>query len=185
MAVRCSIALVVAALLAPTQARGQTDSLPATHDSFIRSGTPDAPGGGLALAIAGTDVSGLSIAQSLFQFDLSGIPGGVTITSAELVLRVIGGENVGTAFDIDVHRITAAWDESTVTWNSLGGAYDPSVEASLSVGDVGTYSWSITPLVQAWYTGSVNDYGVLVKQAVSHADAGVARACTAIHRVRF
>jgi len=107
---RWRAALLGAALLlfTPAAGLGQTDSLPATHDSFIRSGTPDAPGGGLTLTIVGTDISGSSIAQGLYRFDLSGIPGGVNITSAELLLLVIGGENPATAFDIDVHRITAA-----------------------------------------------------------------------------
>ncbi len=137
---------------------------PTTQDAIIRSGQPDATACCLSLVIVGRDAG--NEANSLFQFDLSSIPAGATITAADFGLDVIGGDSVATPFDVDVHRVTASWTEATVTWNLFGGAYDPTAEASLSVGDVGAYSWDLASLVQNWHTGARNNYGVLVRPRV-------------------
>jgi hypothetical protein len=69
----------------------------------------------------------------------------------------------GTGQQLDVHRITGAWDESTATWN-LQPAFDTTASASIAGGTTpGWKSWTVTSLVQAWFAGTNANYGVLVK----------------------
>ena len=89
------------------------------------------------------------------------VPEGATIESATLSLVVATGGNQ----TVNVHRITAPWAETVVTWNSFGGAYDMAVEGSF-VTD-GSYQWrsvDVTALVQAWVDGTHPNYGMLLEQ---------------------
>lgn len=67
---------------------------------------------------------------------------------------------------VNAHRITAAWDEHLVTWNSFGGAYDASIVGSFTVPS-GTAGWNnvdVTALVQGWVDGTNANYGILLEQ---------------------
>jgi|GEM_PF-5131648 len=89
------------------------------------------------------------------------IPEGATIESATLSLYVATAGNE----TVNVHRITALWDETVVTWNNFGGAYDIAVEGSF-VTD-GAFEWrsaDVTALVQDWVDGSHPNYGMLLEQ---------------------
>jgi hypothetical protein len=90
---------------------------------------------------------------------LLGIPAGSTIDSATFSIHV----RVGSAATVNVHRITAAWDENSTTWNNFGGAYDPAVIDSFP-GTVGWQSADITNLMQAWLNGTQPNYGILLEQ---------------------
>ena len=61
---------------------------------------------------------------------------------------------------VNVHRVTAPWEELTVTYNSFAGAYDPSVEASFVVNSVGWCTADVTALVQTWLDGTYENYGI-------------------------
>ena len=56
--------------------------------------------------------------RSLLLFDLSPIPAGATITSAELQFYV---DTEGEGFNM--YRMLTSWDEATVTFNSIGGKH--------------------------------------------------------------
>jgi trimeric autotransporter adhesin len=75
--------------------------------------------------------------------------------------------NLG-ASNIDVHRGTAPWSESTVTWNSFGSAYAAAVETSFSNGGgghTGAVAFDVAPLVQAWTSGAVVNNGIVLNAA--------------------
>lgn len=68
---------------------------------------------------------------------------------------------------VNVHRITQDWSELGVTWNSFAGAFDPSVIGSFSTAVVGWKTVDLTALVQAWVSGMLPNYGVVLKQGLT------------------
>ena len=100
-----------------------------TADAYIRSDQPAANFGNEN----NLKVDNSPVQQSLLRFNVSGTAGR-TVTSAKLRVRVI---NPG-PFGGDIRRVTGAWSESSVTWNSRP-AFDPSVLGSL--GSVTTNTW--------------------------------------------
>jgi len=67
---------------------------------------------------------------------------------------------------IRAHRITAAWAEDVVTWNSFQGAFSSNVEASFSNGGGGgvTVQFNLKSLVQSWVDGTYPNDGFLLEQ---------------------
>lgn len=68
---------------------------------------------------------------------------------------------------VNLHRITADWGESSVTWNSFMGNFDMSVVGSFSTDTSGWHSVVVTPLVQAWVDGTDPNYGILMEQGLT------------------
>ena len=121
---------------------------------------------------------------SLIQFDLSSIPSGATITNAQLQLYKYGGTT--TAATVNVHAMKQAWVEGTkngtapadgASWNTYNGTnawqtagaggandYEVTVAATQSVGAFGSYNWTITGLVQSWYSSPASNLGLIVRQ---------------------
>lgn len=89
-----------------------------------------------------------------------GIPEGATLESAVLHISVTGANGQ----QIDVHRVTADWDELTVTWNSFGGSFDPMIEGSFTADGLGYRTVDITSLVEGWFDGSIDNFGLLLDQ---------------------
>lgn len=92
------------------------------------------------------------------------IPAGSTINSAYFNINVI--EGFGST--VNVHRVTAPWSETIVTWNTFNNAYDPAVIASFT-GNLGWRTANITALVQGWVDGTVPNYGILIEQGLTPA----------------
>jgi hypothetical protein len=89
------------------------------------------------------------------------IPEGATVTSATLHIYV----SQAYGHTIYVHRITAPWDEATVTWNSFAGAYaSPAVTSFVTDQGNGWYEVELTDLVLDWINGVYNNYGILLDQ---------------------
>ncbi|WP_437752279.1 DNRLRE domain-containing protein [Sorangium sp. So ce1389] len=109
----------------------------------------------------GTSAAG-GLRRSLLRFELPGIPAGAEVVSASLSLAQTH-KTVDSA--VRVHRVTTAWNESTVTWSSFGDAFDPTVAASFTAGaGVGLRSADITALAQAWVSGESANHGVLLEE---------------------
>jgi sugar lactone lactonase YvrE len=111
-----------------------------------------------------------SAQYALLQFDLGSIPSNAAVTSAQVKLREAGSTAPGTP--VRVHRITAAWSEPTVTYQSFGNAFDPTVEATFPSGNgtsLDTFALP-TDLVQAWVAGTTPNDGILLESAIGHTD---------------
>ncbi|MDO8208474.1 MAG: DNRLRE domain-containing protein [Gallionella sp.] len=111
---------------------------------------------------------------SLVQFDLSTIPAGSVVQSAQFSLyHASGGTDTAGVF-----TVTRPWSEGTgvagtgATWNSYdgvnawtaaGGDYDPTsgINITLPVNNAWA-SWDLTAQTAAWKSGSVPNYGVAV-----------------------
>ncbi len=117
-----------------------------------------------ASALLQTGSYGPGVRQALLRFDISSIPANITITSASLNLRKY--TNLGNG-SLNLHRITAPWSESVVTWNSFAAAFDPVALTTVDIAPVangGVAPVDVTALVQAWNNGTLPNYGVLVDQ---------------------
>lgn len=117
--------------------------------------------------------------NSLLQFDLSGIPAGAEIVSAELILTKIGGST--STFNVETYRTAMAWVEGAFCdangipnwsdpWANDGGdwldadgvAQGTAPYWSTEVNADGAYSWDMVQMVQEWLAGA-NNYGVLLE----------------------
>jgi hypothetical protein len=102
--------------------------------------------------------------RSLLQFDLSSMPEAPSVSSANLMIYKSGGSNQSINI-VDVHNVTSAWSESTVTWQN-----QPSFNATLAATFGGGftndvwYKWDITNLAKDWKSGSTSNNGVVLKQ---------------------
>lgn len=113
---------------------------------------------------AGTYNGGASKARSFFRFDNGNAKwAGKFVTSATLKLRnFYSGSCTGSA--IRVSRITENWSFSSLTWANQPTTSTPTVDFSPAYGyssscNKADASWNVTPIVQAWSTGTAN-YGV-------------------------
>lgn len=95
------------------------------------------------------------------------IPSGSTITSAVFSIYVYSPTNRL----VTVHRITAEWGETTVTFNSFNNSYDAAVWGSFVADSVGWKSVDITGLVQAWAAGLYPNYGIALTEAQQWVDS--------------
>jgi hypothetical protein len=120
-----------------------------------------------------------SAKRGLLEFNLSSIPENSVVDSAILRLYMYN-DGPGADVNISAHRVTQDWVEGTsgysdngATWNtydgtnnwaSSGGDFDASVEAyNITSLQNQYYDWDITNLVSAWYEGTYDNYGVLLK----------------------
>ena len=127
--------------------------------------------------------SGSTIENALLQFDLSSIPIGTRIISAQLELYHYVTTGTPASPGVDVHRLMRNWVEGThdgtgtadgATWNTwngndnwsnAGGDYESTPVASsvISAATSDWESWEIGELVQGWIDGSYPNYGVILK----------------------
>lgn len=92
------------------------------------------------------------------------IPQNAEIVSAELHMHVYY-EFVDSAV-INLHRVTAPWEEYSVTWANFAGAYDTSEPVdSVTVDSIGWYSFDIKDYLIGWVEGRFSNYGLLLDQA--------------------
>lgn len=88
------------------------------------------------------------------------LPAGATLQSATFYIYVTQTNNQV----VNIHRVTAPWDEATVTWNNFGGSYAPDVWGSFTINALGYLSVDVTNLVREWMNGTYSDYGFLMDQ---------------------
>lgn len=91
------------------------------------------------------------------------IPSDATIDSATLFLYVAttAGE------EVRLHRVTAPWIETEVTWDNLGGSYDATVAGSFTPTGSGLIAVDVTGLVQDWAYGIHPNFGLLLEQGAT------------------
>jgi hypothetical protein len=120
-------------------------------------------GGAIGLHVGAV---GTTTRQSLVKFDiLPSIPSTAIILSSTMTLRKATSMGVGT---VNVHAVLAPWTESTVTWNSFGGAYSSSILYSFAPNVTppnGTVAIDLTTQTQAWVSGAGGNHGVLLEEA--------------------
>lgn len=103
------------------------------------------------------------------------IPSTYEITSASLTMsyNIVSG---GSVVVLDCHRITKAWNASSVTWNSYVSTltYDATSLGTTIMGlSFGTTTFNLTTLAQGWHEGEYPNYGFLLKANSTSSQAPV------------
>ena len=140
----------------------------AVADGYAWSGGTENPSGAIStgdkLRVGFSTASGNY--RTLIKFDLSSIPAGATITSADLKLYYYAyAGTVGDPLDISVYRTTVDWNEGYLSWSNAENYNSFSYDTvTIIVGSGADYkTWDITALVQNWVDGTYSNYGVLLR----------------------
>lgn len=101
------------------------------------------------------------------------LPGSIESSGVEqAALHIYMGSSAGPDEPVTVHRVTAPWELSTATWESVsGGRFDAGAVASIDTESVGWKVLDITPLVQGWLEGSFRNYGIILTAPAAAVDS--------------
>jgi hypothetical protein len=92
-------------------------------------------------------------------------------TLERAVLHIYMASSVGTGEPVTVNRVTAPWDPTTATWESvLGGQFDAAAATSIDTKSAGWKVLDITPLMREWLEGSSKNYGVILTAPAAGGD---------------
>ncbi|MFF4828063.1 DNRLRE domain-containing protein [Streptomyces sp. NPDC001312] len=137
-----------------TQVPGMQDTMIASQAPTFNYNNSDGKGTRYPLNV-GTNAYG--IIRSLVKFPLGAIPKNTKIDSAQLSLYYDKTHTTNAnSVSIEAHRATAAWDETTATWNSAQGITGELSGTSVTVddGDPETAAVGVWPVVAT--TGGIN-----------------------------
>lgn len=143
-----------------------TVTLNSTADTTIYENSSTTNYGSNTKFITGKDNSGPGRNyRSLVKFDISTLPAGATVTSA--TLRLYQESSVSTStISIAAHKVTASWNENTVTWSSSGGgSYNatPLATANVTLGTTGWKEWILPAgLIHEWVDFPATHFGILL-----------------------
>jgi len=130
-------------------------------DGAVSNTAPSTNYGGLFYSVVGNSVS--AIGRSYIEFKPLTIPANARVVYANLKLyqySTFGTDN----FTIGLYKITGDWDESTITWNlQPTSSTDAEITINITAGVTTWKSWDIVALVQGWLDGTINNYGVVLK----------------------
>ncbi|TCM48856.1 DNRLRE domain-containing protein [Kribbella sp. VKM Ac-2568] len=121
------------------------------QDAMVDSGAPTTNYGGITGLYAGTTASAKR--RSLLKFDISSVPPGTTVDSAQLKLYFDQSfETNANAVQLEARLGASAWTESTVNWNSTVNTTLGSLSYNMAyVDDSHTTK---TSMVGAWLSGT-------------------------------
>lgn len=145
----------------------ETLTLYAVADATVKSWQPNTNFGGehyLRLSYSTGDV--MTEEVTLVRFDLTSLPADAIIDSATLELYLVGaaGDNPKS---IAAYRVTSAWAENMVTWNTFPTAEPLGIVASVD-SVTGQYkSWTITSWASIWQASPRGNYGVYLRRLTS------------------
>ncbi len=119
----------------------------------------------------------------VIHFDLAGsLPGGVTITNAQLCLTAY---SVSHSMQVAVHELMETWVENQVSWlykqtgqnwASQGGTFNSGQVASVAIaaGFTGEKCWDVTSSAAGYYDTPSQNYGWLLRDSNDASGAGEA-----------
>lgn len=125
-------------------------------------------------AVAWTKNGNTSKIRSFIQFNLSSIPQGAVVTSARLSLYYTPNSDEGTHYSSLLYkntsclqRVTAPWDESTITWNNQPST-TTSGQVTITASTSGTQNYpniDVKTLVQYFVNNPSQNYGMMLRLA--------------------
>jgi hypothetical protein len=135
----------------------ETCSVGAVADAYIDQATPGANFGSDAMLKVN---AGPSDARALVRFDLAScsIPPGADVRSATLNMTIADAPGEDRAWK--ARRITAAWNENNVKWNTaptVAAASTDTVQTGIAVGVV--LQWNVLADVATFVSGAATDRG--------------------------
>lgn len=149
--------------------------LPTIEETSVRSQFPDTTHDELELLVQNYSFAN---SRSYVRFDLSALPEGATVESAQVELYYCNCDGID---DIGVFPAEGPWSAATLTWNNQPGPVGqpldvvnlgPNFYPNGDCGDVGEYvampggsaskpGWFISDLVQDWIDGITPNEGVV------------------------
>ncbi len=140
------------------------------QDTFIYSTQGNNPKGNAHIFRAGNDVNVPD--RSLIKFDLPELKAGDQIIGAYLNIFSYPKTTEWTPptrqIQLDVHKMTSDWDETTAVWSNANSNYEPRIEDYILYqfdynNQCKQYNFNITSVAKEWYTTG-NNYGVMIKE---------------------
>lgn len=183
-------AVLILSFAAEAHAQSVAELTASRNNTLYESGDGDISNGKGDHIFAGV-TSGGNIRRALLYFDLSEIPEGAQIESAELNLvmnRTVSGER-----EMSIHQMLSDWGEGQSSaggqegggtdatdgdatwlhsffpdedWENEGGDFSGDALSSVTVGGSGNYTWTATAdfeeLVQTWLDNPSENYGLIL-----------------------
>jgi hypothetical protein len=162
-----------------------TITLDASRDTSIDKNAATINDGACDTLTASQTGGDLGDNRILLYFDLSGIPSGSTVASAELRLTKVSG--VDTAVDYEIYLVTSDWQQGSgacgglsadianwndrlpglpvTPWITPGGDYNPAILATTTITVNQEYTWSNAGFITAvdgWVQGAGMNYGSIL-----------------------
>jgi large repetitive protein len=131
-----------------------TVTAPANIDSWIDQSSPSNNFGSDQILKLKRETGGKAM-RALVRFNLPSVPAGCSVTGATLRLYAASAT---TGRTLQALQINASWAENTVRWT---GQPATTGTAATTTSVNGWNQWTVTPLVQAMYSGS--NFGFLVR----------------------
>ncbi len=124
-----------------------------THGSDPRLAIAD--GTQACFVIANVTCTNVRNARTYVKFDLSGLPAGATVQSA--TIQMVGGPTSINAAPVTARRVTTAWSESTLTYNSRPTTSSSGVVtgAAAASGGIEVLTLDVTAMVAARGTATI------------------------------
>src|SRR5262245_7651006 len=167
--IRLLAAILACMTLHPTGAASATtvQLQPSSQDSFVRHENPNTPSGSgpantrIRVRSDGSGNPQATIWRGILQFDLSTIPQFAIVSAA--TLELFEG-NTGTTRTYGVHRVTGAWLQATVKWNTQP-AFAAAATSTNTVGDAPRdfRAFDVLADVQAWVNAPAANHGWVLK----------------------
>lgn len=94
-----------------------------------------------------------------FESPLPAAPGGDALEAAVFHIRARGASDQW----VHVHRITAPWDEMTVTWNGFGASFETAALDSFLVDGEGWFEIDLRAVLPVWAAADEPFHGLLLR----------------------
>lgn len=189
---RLKMAAVLAVLLMAMLGRASQASVTTvilndtnSGDNFLFNNSPDSNFAGSGLFYYDERTASLHGARPLIQFELPTVPVGMSVTSAQLKLKVqqytyidVNDGSAAVPHDFAIHQVLSPWSETTSSWNeastgvdwsspgmSAGADYNAAALDTVTITktDEGAYvAWDITSLYLDWLAGSQANHGLTI-----------------------
>lgn len=150
-------------LLDPTVTTPVTAS--SIEDVHVSSGYPTSNYANSYILKTGYGTSS-KINRTYMKFTLPSLSSADLVVDARLNMSIDPVGNSQLDYQVNAHRVSTNWNESTMTWNTKA-PFDPIILDYTWVGKDANplaYGWEITPLVKDWYQKGDN-FGVMLKDA--------------------
>lgn len=139
-------------------------------DTYITAYEPEMPHGGDDRLLLAYDTR----RKSLLEFDLSPVPSGVLIKSAQLTVHLL--ETRGNSINVSAYEMLRSWSDTEATWGyasqgepwnepGIAEGSDRSSTAEYAVDNVrweGPYRFSLKPLVERWLAAPQDNHGLVL-----------------------
>jgi hypothetical protein len=136
-------------------------------DTYVDDDSPDRNNGHydrIFLSYKDSSIPSCWDARGLILFDLSGIPAGSMIHSANLSLYYFEYNNINpVGREITCHRILENWDEMTVTFNTMPDSNSVECANTTVPANFTWVDWNVTLEVNAFVNGGVQNHGWMIR----------------------